>query len=357
MNREKYFFAFANTVAAKSYKYHGDCHGWVGLKFQHSPSEPPSQVILHVRMLDATNLRQQEALGVLGVNLIYACYHYHQDLPTFLSSLLEGDLKNSIEVNLIRLEGPIFAKIDATQANLLLLQRGLTPAILLSQDKGPAHLGEELYNKQVIIHRGQFDPPIKTDQDILRSARDHYCGEKTEGLCDPYLIHEIQFDPAQMNLEQLTIRVRDLEKCQSHIMVTSFDRTYKLTEYIARFTNNHIMVVFRASKILEILENEKLASLDRLSRIFNERTRLYIYPVAAHRVHDDLKKDPSQGLFNLSNYQPSDLNKYLYLHLSTSGYLQELNNFDPHIAAYESGDLPGLQQSQPALAKALSLTV
>jgi len=348
-NREKYFFAFANTVAAKSFKYSGDCHGWVGLRFQHSADQKPSQVILHVRMLDQTNLRQQEALGTLGVNLIYACYHLHDNVEDFLKSLLDGHLQSSIEVNLCSFEGPVFENVDSVDANLLLLKTKLTPAVLINNQRKPAHMGEEMYNKQVIIHRGEFNPPIKTDLDILRSARDHYCGQKVEGLCDPYLVSELYFNNTQMDFNELKKRVHWLLRCQQNVMVTSFDRTFKLTEYVAQFTTNHINIVFRATKILEILENEKLASLDRLSRIFNERTRMYIYPVNATGVRDNLKKDTKLKLFNLSNYKPSHLNSYLYHHLLTSGYIQELSQVNAELAPWNSTEVSALEKSNPKL--------
>lgn len=335
---DKYFFAFANTVAAKSYKYTGDCHGWMGLRFQTKLNEDPSQVILHVRMLDQTNSQQQDALGVLGVNLIYACYNKHENVEDFLSSLNEGGIHGRIEINLVRFEGPLFQKVDPVTSHLFLLKHNLTHSCLFTESGGTSHLAEELYNKQVIIHRGQFNPPLKTDIDILTSARDHYCGDKTEGFCDPYLINEVYFDPEKSSFEDLTEKIRKLKACGNHILVTDFFRTFQLTEYIAQFTKNHINVVFRATKIIEILENERLASLDRLARIFNERTRMYIYPVDSQLVPEVNRRDKSKKLFSLSDYQPSELNHNLYKHLIASDYIQELTNFDPELALWD-GDL------------------
>src|SRR6516225_6416668 len=54
------FFAFADTVAAKSYTRKDNCHGWMGIRFQHKPGSDPSQIILHVSLLDRENLLQQE---------------------------------------------------------------------------------------------------------------------------------------------------------------------------------------------------------------------------------------------------------------------------------------------------------
>ncbi len=344
-NKKKFFFAFADTVAAKSFKYTGDCHGWMGVKFQHSPTDKPSQVIVHVRMLDNNNLHQQDALGVLGVNLIYACYNLSDNVDAFLKSLLHGDLKNRLEINVVRFEGPLFDHLDEIQNNLLLFKNGLCPTLLIPNQNVVSHLAEEFYDKQVIIHRGQFDPPLKTDIDILRCARDHYCGQKVEGLCDPYMVSEVYFNREKDDFKNVIKKVEQLRQCGQNILVTDFDRTYKLTEYVAHFTNNHINVVFRATKIIDILENEKLASLDRLARIFNERTRMYIYPVNSSKVDKKLQIDPTAPLFNLSNYKPTDLNIHLYHHLVSSGYIQELNNHDKELAMWDSESAAQIKNS------------
>ena len=53
-------FAFANTMAAASYRDTRECHAWLGIRFQVSPGAEDSQIVLHVRMLDAENLQQHE---------------------------------------------------------------------------------------------------------------------------------------------------------------------------------------------------------------------------------------------------------------------------------------------------------
>jgi hypothetical protein len=146
----------------------------------------------------------------------------------------------------------------------------------------------------------------------------------------------VRYDRDINNFEELLRKVELLQNCDQNILITDFDRTYKLTEYVAKFTNNHINVVFRTTKIIEILENERLASLDRLARIFNERTRMYIYPVDSNKVDKTLQADPSQPLFTLSNYKPTDLNINLYRHLITSRYIQELTNYDEDLAKWDS---------------------
>src|SRR6185436_9477759 len=70
------FFVFADTVRARGYRSTDESHGWMGIRFQIQPRTEPSDIMIHVRMLDKENVQQQEALSIMGVNLIYgAMYH------------------------------------------------------------------------------------------------------------------------------------------------------------------------------------------------------------------------------------------------------------------------------------------
>src|SRR5437016_8278188 len=73
---QRQFFVFADTVAARSFKQHNESHGWLGVRFQTQTRGEPNQIIIHVRMLDEANVDQQEALGVIGVNLLYGAFYY-----------------------------------------------------------------------------------------------------------------------------------------------------------------------------------------------------------------------------------------------------------------------------------------
>jgi hypothetical protein len=57
------FFAFANTVATSSFTRKEEGHGWMGIQFQTEPHAKPSEILVHVRMLDKENVRQQEVLA------------------------------------------------------------------------------------------------------------------------------------------------------------------------------------------------------------------------------------------------------------------------------------------------------
>ncbi len=109
---EKTFFAFADTVSARAYKTKNESHGWLGVRFQTFPRSQPHEIILHVRMLDDHNLAQQEALGIVGVNLIYGAYFFRKDPKVFIASLLDDLDASRIEIDVIRFSGSDFAMID-----------------------------------------------------------------------------------------------------------------------------------------------------------------------------------------------------------------------------------------------------
>ena len=109
---ETFFFAFANTVSALNYHKTNECHGWMGIRFQLHPQSEHHDLILHVRMLDRDNQLQQEAIGMLGVNLVYGAFNYASDPDKLIASLADGIGKERIEVDMIEFNGPEFESMD-----------------------------------------------------------------------------------------------------------------------------------------------------------------------------------------------------------------------------------------------------
>ncbi len=319
-------FALANTVAAKSPRYKGDCHGWVGLKYQLKPGGEAHEIIVHIRMLDSTNLRQQETLGVLGVNLLHAAINYSHDPRKLVAALADGDLEESIEINTLRLRGPAFKDVDIHAANLLPLELGLTPAVLICADGHVSHLAEELYLKQVLIHRAEFNPMTSSDMDMLISARDHYCNSKTEGECAPFLLSELYPDPInESTMPQLLHRIRMLLLAKQNILISQFRDTFQLMDYLEKFTKDHIHFVYPSKKLVDIFEKNHFSSFEALARIFKDQTRMYFYPTPTSVIPKEYVKDAKQPYFTLNNYVPVQ-NKFLFAHLMQDGYLEDIKD-------------------------------
>ncbi|MEK7722671.1 MAG: TonB-dependent receptor, partial [Elusimicrobiota bacterium] len=118
------FFAFADTVAARNHLGTNECHGWMGIKFQAQPQAGPSEIILHVNMRDGENIRQQEALGIIGVNLTYGAFYLHSEPEKLIASLLDGLSTARIEVDMVKFAGPCFSGVDNRLMSLQLVAQG-----------------------------------------------------------------------------------------------------------------------------------------------------------------------------------------------------------------------------------------
>ena len=127
------FFAFSNTVSALNFSKSNECHGWMGIRFQLEPLGEVHDIILHVRMLDRENRLQQEAIGMLGVNLVYGAFHHYENPDDFIQSLADGIDIERIEIDMIEFNGLEFEKFDNRILCLKLTQSGLTDAIMFDQ--------------------------------------------------------------------------------------------------------------------------------------------------------------------------------------------------------------------------------
>src|SRR5262249_16070660 len=101
------FFSFVDTVSARNYAGTNETHGWMGLRFQLQPGGQPKHILLHINMRDPSSLLQQEAIGILGVNLVYAAFHQMETQESFLQGLAEG-LEHRIEIDYVDVRGANF---------------------------------------------------------------------------------------------------------------------------------------------------------------------------------------------------------------------------------------------------------
>src|ERR1051325_1764041 len=147
------FFAFADTVATRSFSRKEEGHGWLGIKFQSKIHERASQIIIHAKLLDAENIRQQEALGIIGVNLMHGAFYHHHEPSRLISMLKDGLTEGRFEVDLIKFSGPAFAGVDNRLMALQLVEQWLTEAAMFTANGEAVIPGELLYKKPVLIGR------------------------------------------------------------------------------------------------------------------------------------------------------------------------------------------------------------
>jgi hypothetical protein len=187
------FFAFADTVAAINYQKTIKGDGWLGLRFQLNPGSKPNDLILHVRLLDNDNRLQQQAIGILGVNMVYGCFRFGQDPETLLKSLLDN-LHGRVKIDMVRFQGPDFQKLDNRLVCLWVVKNGLSDVAIFGPDGNSLHAGEFLYRRPVLIARGSYRPPTLVQQDMIRCAFEQFRAEPEVEADKAFFLAEITLD-------------------------------------------------------------------------------------------------------------------------------------------------------------------
>lgn len=284
---ERTFFVFADTVAARSFKQHNESHGWLGVRFQAEPHGEPSQIIIHVRMLDETNVDQQEALGVIGVNLIYGAFYYAEP-ERLICSLQENLAPGRIEVDLIKFSGPLFGKIDNRLMSLQLVSQGLTNAVMFTADGEMVQPAEVFYKKAILVERGSFRPVTYATNDMLDGARSVFLAQSGCSEKDLVVLMEMTLEnllaEGQLNHADFLARVDILGALGRTVLISRFGEYYRLAGYLSRYTNRMIGLVMGVPSLMEIFDEKYYLNLEggileALGRMFKAGLKLYVYPM------------------------------------------------------------------------------
>ncbi|MAX66335.1 MAG: nicotinate-nucleotide adenylyltransferase, partial [Halobacteriovoraceae bacterium] len=173
-HKEKTFFSFADTVSARNFHGTNEAHGWLGVRFQHGPDDESSELILHIKMHDQTSILQQDAIGTLGVNLIYTVFFCRDSIDQIVKTLMENLTRSRIEIDMIYTKGNAFSHIDNRLLSLQLIVNSLTDAVMFDHNGEVKLAKDELYKKNIIVTRGSYRPPTKVNTDILKTGRDNF---------------------------------------------------------------------------------------------------------------------------------------------------------------------------------------
>jgi hypothetical protein len=329
------FFVFADTVATR--REAG--RGWLGIRFQAESGSDPSEIILHVRMLDKESVRQQEALGVIGVNLMYGAFYLHDQPAVLIRSLLDDLTWERVEVDMIRFSGPAFAHVDNRLMALALVQEDLTEAAMFTAKGEAVQWSEVLHQKPVLVQRGSFRPITRATLDLLERALEQFVQE-------PELKGETPVVLMEMTLRQLTrgdrideedflSRADMLSALGQTVLLSNFRRFHRLAAYLSRYTQRPIGMAIGASKLAEIFDgkfyNENEGGLlGGLGQLFKNVGRLYICP------HLDLA---SGRQLTVENFPAPAHLRHLYAHLVENRFIQGLRNFNARLLPIRSQDV------------------
>lgn len=342
------FFAFADTVTARSYTRQVEAHGWMGIKFQTKPQSEPSQIILHMRMLDRENVQQQEALGILGVNLIYAAFYFFQQPQVLLSSLLDNLTTDRIEVDMIKFHGPDFDQVDNRLMSLELVQKELTPAAMFTAQGEVVQPGEALYNCPILVERGAFRPVNLLHMDMLRCARAQFYQDSPDTSQDTLILMEITtrnlLNATSIDPSDFLARADLLGALGCNVLISSYSRFYPLAAYLGRYTRKKIGITMGVPTLRELF-NEKYYSdleggiLESFGRLFKNDLKLYIYP----------NLEPNGQLIQADQVLVASNLRHLYLHLLENHNIESLLGFDQRLLSIRPQKvLEAIQSGNPA---------
>jgi hypothetical protein len=287
LGSERTFFVFADTVAARSFKQHNESHGWLGVRFQAEKRGDPSQIIIHVRMLDETNVDQQEALGVIGVNLLYGAFYYHEP-EKLISSLQENLAWGKIEVDMIKFSGSAFCNIDNRLMSLQLVSQGLTNAVMFTADGETVQPAEVFHKKAILVERGSFRPVTYATNDMLDGAHRVFLAQSGCSEQDLIVLMEMTLQnllaEGQLNHADFLARVDILGALGRTVLVSKFGEYYRLAGYLSRYTNRMIGLVMGVPSLMEIFDEKYYLNLEggileALGRMFKGGLKLYVYPM------------------------------------------------------------------------------
>ncbi|MDV7341105.1 hypothetical protein RYZ26_15970 [Terasakiella sp. A23] len=286
-DKDTRYFAFANTVTAQSFHKRAECHGWLGIKLQTKPGAEPDEIILHVRMLDDTNLEQQEAIGILGVNLIYGAYHYADDPVKLINSLKDNIKWGRIEVDLIEFNGPKFDKIDNRLMAIELVHASLVRAVLFSPEGKVVIPAEALYKQRILAMRGKFETVEQRFIDRFTHAKSRF--EKRNPGEARGIISLAEISMAQLankegtDVETFLARVNQLCEAGYHVLISELYRYFRVRQFLNRYTNQDVALVSGANAMKDIFLEENYEGLaggvlEGLGQTFTDKTVAYVYP-------------------------------------------------------------------------------
>lgn len=333
------FFAYANTVAARSFSQKQPGHGWLGIRFQHCPGEAPSQIDLHVQLNGQENLQDQETLGMLGINLIYGALYLHSEPDVLLQSLIDQIRVDRLAVDMIDFSGPAFRQVDNRLMALRLVQKGLSDATMFRADGKVVQVADALYKKAVLVERSRFRPPTRLTMSLLDCAHASFCRDSDVDpdkvmVLSEMTLHNLR-EGEEIDVQDFLHRAEILCALGKHVLISNYGEFYRLAQYLSRHTSLPIGIALGVPTLAQVF-NEKyydhLAGgiLEAFGRLFKNDLRLYVCPML---------DDDNGELVTVHDLKVQDNLRHLYQHLLENRFIRELDGIGRDELAIFSHDV------------------
>ena len=329
----KTFFAFACTVTTLNFNKTNDPHGWLGIRFQLTPGGDANEIIFHVKLLDSDTSLQQNVLGILGVNLVYAAYYHHDHLQSMIESLADNLSVGSVEIDLINLSGPAFKEANNRLVNLYLIAKGFSGAAIFDKSGNAKQSKELLYKKDVMILRTKFGQKSTPNFDLFNSAVAQF--KRSQQLKDERVIVMIEIlmtnlldNPTELKDQDLHLfakRAEELAATGNYVIVSNFTRNHKLAQYLSMCMPHSVGISTNIANLKNIFNSKNYDKnytdklLGYISDLFSKNVKLYAYPY--------LDKENEQ-IITTRNMPVSIEAKPLFNFLIQNGYILDIDDYD-----------------------------
>ncbi|MGN5955589.1 nicotinamide mononucleotide adenylyltransferase [Sphingobacterium lactis] len=338
LHGEKYatkkFFAFADTVTTLNFTKTNEPHGWIGIRFQHEVGGPTNDIIIHVRLLDSDNRLQSKVLGILGVNLVFAAYYYAENPQLMIESLVDNLSVGSVEIDLVKVSGPIFENANERLLNLYLIAKGFARAAIFRPDGKAAQIKDYLYKKNIIILRTKYRQKSNPNFDLFNLAVEEFrkntgaIPEDTVVLIE-VLMGNVLDENSSITDEDLVYfahRAEYLCSTGNNILVSNFRRNNHLAEFVQTFKPKNVGIATNVSNLKNIFNTDNYNKanytnelLAYISGMFSKNVKLYAYPYLDKK---------NNKIVTTKNMPVSDEAKPLFDFLIQNCYIVDIEDYD-----------------------------
>ncbi len=322
---EKRFFSFANNVATINFSKSNDGHGWMGIRFQLNSNSQPNDVIIHFLLHELETKQQQISTGILGVNLLYACMFHYNNPKEIIKQLFDNLNSGQIQIDMIKMNGPDFIHIDNRLLSLYLVKEKMIDAVIFGPDGDNLQPSEILYKKNILAIRGRFRPVTKVNIDMIKNGYNKFILENKVVKEDLQVLFEITLSnlssEGEIDEQDFLDRADILCSIGQTVLISNYQRYYKLLDYFSKFTNKRMGVILGVPNLKQIFEEKYYRHLDggileAFGKMFNRDLKIYLYPFL----------DKEKGsIVNSNNIEIHPRLKALYQHLIFNKRIIDIN--------------------------------
>ncbi|MAR40408.1 MAG: nicotinate-nucleotide adenylyltransferase [Flavobacteriales bacterium] len=322
---ERRYFAFADTVSTINYQKTTKGHGWVGVRFQREINSKPNDIILHVNLHDQDAKLQQETIGVLGTNLLHACF-YSTEPKEILKNLYDNLSRANIDIDMVNFYGPDFDDIDNRLLSLTLVKEGMTNSVIFTPDGLNHQPYDILYKKNILTLRGSFRPVTKVNIDMLENGLEKFKSDQKVKEDNIQLLFEITLSnlksEGEVDEQDFLDRVDILCSLGYTVMISNFRKYYKVIEYLSQFSSARMGLIIGVDNLIEMFEEKYYRNLnggilEAFGIIFTRDVKIYLYP---------FKPSNNAAILNSNNIPIHPRVKALYEYLYINKRIEDINH-------------------------------